>query len=292
MARRLTPYDWALVVYCAIVMVLIAVARSRIPSWGAYVAGHGTIAIVCCAVARLEPRSSGRWIRFLRDWDLVVYIPALFFMTCVLVHRVHPTDYDPQLIAIDRAIGGIALLKWMERIQTPFLTSLSKLLWVSYYFLALIPGIPLYLRGRELFREAKLFAMLSFLVSYLGYFALPAQGPGYMQQEIGVGQPHFEQSKVSSTLKEAIYKMEGEARDTFPSGHVMISAVVLVMCVRYRLWKAAWIGVPLALGVIWSTMYLRYHYLIDGVVGVALVGLIVGLGGAWHRAVAPPAASR
>ncbi len=293
MARRLTPYDWVVVVYCAIVMALVFVARSRVPSWGAYVAAHGAIALACCAVAFGEPRSSSRLIRFLRDWDTVAYVPALFFMTCVLVHRVHPTDYDPQLIAIDRRIGGIALLKWMERIQTPFLTNLSKMLWVSYYFLPLIPAIPLYLRGRrELFRESKLFVMLSFLVCYLGYFAFPAQGPGYMQREIGVGQPRFEQSKVSSTLKEVIHEFEGEARDTFPSGHVMISAVVIMMCFRYRLRRATWVAVPLALGVIWATMYLRYHYLVDGGVGIVLVAAITGAGGAWHRAVALRSASR
>lgn len=281
---RFTPYDGVVLSYCAIVAVLIVATRARIPSWGAYLCGHAAIAFACVGLAAGQSRSSNRLLRFVRDWDIAVYVPALFLMTCVLVHRVHPIDYDAQLIAIDRRIGGIAVLRWMERIQTPFLTDFSKLLWVSYYFIVFVPGIPLYVRGtRDRFEGGKLLLVLTFLVSYLGYFAWPAQGPGYMQQEIGVGQPKWEESKVSPALKETIHALEGEARDTFPSGHVMISAMAIVLCIRNRLWKSAAVTIPLALGIMWSTVYLRYHYLVDGLVGLALVAILTWVGVRWSR---------
>lgn len=278
--RRLAPCDWVVVAYSVSIAVLVAVRRAGVPKWWIFSAAHLAIACACIALAR-APRN--RVLGALRDFDLLAYIPALFLMACVLVHRVHPVDYDDRLIAIDRRIGGIALLKWMETIQSKFLTTSAKLLWVAYYFLPLLPGIPLYLRNRPAFHQAKLFYALSFLVSYVGYFALPAQGPGYFQQEIGVAQPQFEQSQVTSTLKETIYTLEGDARDTFPSGHVMVAAVSIVILLRNRLWRAAALGVPLGLGVIWSTLYLRYHYLIDGLVGLALVAGIVWIGARWQR---------
>jgi len=271
--------------YCVIVSSLIILGHARVPSWGLYLGVHAAVAGVSLGLSAWQSRSSNRLLRFIRDWDIALYLPVLFFMACVLVHRVHPMDYDAQLIAIDRRIGGIALLAWMERIQTPFLTDSAKVLWISYYFLTLLPGIPLYLRNsREAFHEAKLITVLTFLVSYLGYFALPAQGPGYMQQEIGVGQPKWEESTVSPALKATIYSLEGDARDTFPSGHVMVSAMVIFLCLRNRLWKASVVALPIALGVIWSTVYLRYHYLIDGIVGLTLVVLTTWVGSRWSRA--------
>ncbi len=88
---------------------------------------------------------------------------------------------------------------------------------------------------------------------------------------------------IAFLVKEGIDVMEGEARDTFPSGHVMIAAMSIVACFRYRLWKVAMISIPFSMGVIWSTLYLRYHYLVDGLVGIALVLLITWLGGLWFR---------
>ncbi|MBI2898999.1 MAG: phosphatase PAP2 family protein [Planctomycetes bacterium] len=285
--RRLTPYDWVVVVYSAGVAILILATHARVPDWWLYAGVHAAVAASCIGMALWNPRN--RLLSFLHDWDVAVYIPVLFFMTCVLAHRVHPVDYDAQLIAIDRRIGGIAVLKWMEKIQTSALTTASKSVWIAYYFLTLVPGIPLYLRRRSGFLEAKLLVVLSFLVSYAGYFALPAQGPGYFQQEIGVAQPRFEESKVASSMKRTIYELEGEARDTFPSGHVMIAAMTIVLLVRNRLWRTCLIGVPFALGVIWSTMYLRYHYLIDGIAGLALVALIAWLAPKWQRRACQPA---
>lgn len=276
-SKRLVPCDWVVLSYSALVIVLVLATHARVPYWGAFVAGHAAVMASVLILARLG------W-RWPRDLDLAVYIPALFMMTCFLVHRVHPVDYDAQLIRIDRSIGGLALLKWMETIQTAFLTDFSKLLWIAYYPLPVIPGLIVILRkSREEIQEMKVLFALTWLVSYVGYFALPAQGPGYMQQEIGVAQPKWEESKVSPALKDTIYKLEGDARDTFPSGHVMIAAMSIVACVRFRLRRAVWIVTPLALGVIWSTLYLRYHYLIDGMVGILLVAGIAWAGKWWLR---------
>jgi len=278
------PSDWVVVVYSLIVAVLILVARERVPNWGLFLLGHLACIGMVFLLAAWEPRTTQKWVRYLRDFDALFYIIGLFMMTTLLVHRVHPIDYDPQLISIDRSIGGIAILKWMESISHPVLTDISKVTWILYYPLPLLVGIPLYRRrDRSLFYELKLLYVLTWLVSYLGYFALPAEGPGYHQEAIGVAQPKWEETVVSASIKEGIDVMEGEARDTFPSGHVMIAAMTIMACFRYRLRKVAWIAVPFSLAVMWSTLYLRYHYLIDGLVGIGLVLLITWLGGLWFR---------
>jgi membrane-associated phospholipid phosphatase len=70
--------------------------------------------------------------------------------------------------------------------------------------------------------------------------------------------------------------MEGIKRDAFPSGHTSVALLSVYYAVRFtpRLVPAVAPGVFL---MILSTMYLRYHYLVDVLAGAALAGLCVTL---------------
>jgi membrane-associated phospholipid phosphatase len=59
------------------------------------------------------------------------------------------------------------------------------------------------------------------------------------------------------------------ARDCFPSLHTGISVVMLVYVWRYRR-KWLWLYGPMTFLIVWSTMYLRFHYGIDVIAGAAL----------------------
>jgi membrane-associated phospholipid phosphatase len=268
------------VAYSIVLAAVCAIFRARIPGWPLYAAAHLALAALPFALARATSRAG----RFVRDFDMMATVPAFFFMACQLVHRVHPTDYDPQLIAADRAIGGLAVLQGMGAIESAWLTRVSKGAWISYFFLPLIPAIALYRReDRGAFREAKTMYLLGWLVSYLLYFAVPAEGPGYHPQAVGVAQPAWDET--SSRLKGWIHALEGEARDTFPSGHVIIAAVTVFLCLRRRLRAASVAAVPLALAVVWSTLYLRYHYLVDVLAGLLVAAICVPVAIGWHRRV-------
>lgn len=272
------PSEWVLILYSLGLIAVCLVFRSRIPSWPFYVAGHA--AVVLAASLAVGGRSAAA--RFFRDWDMCLYIPVLFFMACALVQRVHPVDYDDSLLAVDRAVGGLAVLRWMKSIETPALTLLAKGAWIIYYVLPLLPAIALYLRPKKQdFQEAKLVFMLGWLLTYVGYFLVPAQGPGYFEKRVGVSQPAWDAATLK--VKEWIHVLEGEARDTFPSGHATIAALVVFVCVWNRAWVTAAAAIPLALAVLLSTLYLRYHYLVDVLAGLALAGFCALLGTWWYR---------
>jgi membrane-associated phospholipid phosphatase len=262
---RLRPSERVTAAYAAVLAALCALFAARIPGWPLYALGHLAVPAASWALARSRSLAARR----LRDFDLLYVIPAFFFMDCTLVHRVHPVDYDAQLIAIDRAIGGTAVLAGMHAVETPLLTALAKWAWISYYGVALLPGVALYLRrDRSAFEEARLAYALAWCGSYLGYFLVPAEGPGYHAEAIGVPQPAW--TGHSAALKGVIYALEGEARDTFPSGHAAIAALTIFLCARHRLAAVARLAVPLSVAILASTLYLRYHYLVDVLAGTAL----------------------
>jgi membrane-associated phospholipid phosphatase len=63
----------------------------------------------------------------------------------------------------------------------------------------------------------------------------------------------------------------------FPSGHTMIAAAVLIVAFR-RARRLFWFLLPVGIGLIVSTVYCRYHYLVDVLAGLALAFLTVPLG--------------
>lgn len=263
---RFRPSERVTAAYALLLTGLCVVFSEQIPGWPLFVLGHLAVPAATSILARRDSPAARR----IRDFDLLYVIPVFFFMACALVHRIHPVDYDPVLISIDRAIGGTAVLGGMHAVETPLLTTLAKSVWVSYYGVALVPGVALYRRrgDRAGFEEARLAYALAWCASYLGYFLVPAEGPGYHAQAIGIPQPAW--TGPSAALKSVIDSLEGEARDTFPSGHAAIAVVTIFLCARHRLKASARIAVPLSTAILASTLYLRYHYLVDVLAGAAL----------------------
>src|SRR5262249_7505783 len=66
------------------------------------------------------------------------------------------------------------------------------------------------------------------------------------------------------------------SRDVFPSLHVGASSIVLYYGAR-RGRAFFWVLLPLALATWLSTLYLRYHYLLDVLAGWAVVVLCIFL---------------
>ena len=266
--------DWAITAYCVVVSILIA--ATAVPQWWLFVLGHGAIVAAAWALVKFDRPGI---IGFLRCFDALVYVPVVFLMAMLVVHRVNPHDCDGLLGRIDASIGGIALLRAMKRIETSWLTDLAKLAWMSYYPLPLVAAIPLFIRGRAAFVPLKNALVLGWVVSYLCYFAMPAVGPGNRAEELGVPQPAFAASVISSTAKSLIFAAEApEPRHTFPSGHTIIAVIVGWHLLRHRRGRP-WllIGVQLALGVVLSTIYLRYHYVVDVLVGIVIAAGCIAL---------------
>jgi membrane-associated phospholipid phosphatase len=81
---------------------------------------------------------------------------------------------------------------------------------------------------------------------------------------------------LANPIHDALNLLEGIKRDAFPSGHTSVALLSLYYAVRFtpRLVPVIAPGVFL---MILSTMYLRYHYLVDVLAGIALAGLCVAL---------------
>src|SRR5262249_30071594 len=78
-----------------------------------------------------------------------------------------------------------------------------------------------------------------------------------------------ETTPISRTIAKTLDDLEHTKFDVFPSGHTMIAVTVLLVAWR-RARDAFWYFMPVAVCLIASTVYCRYHYVIDVLAGATL----------------------
>jgi len=214
-------------------------------------------------------------IRLLVDFYPAAFLPLVFESLGPLIAAARGPARDDLLIAADRALFGVDVTVWLERFVRPALTDLSYLFYVSYYFIALALGGALWRRAPAAARRFVFTISLCYYVSYAGYFTIPAFGPRVSQREMY--DVSLETSPVSRSIARTIDRLEKTKLDVFPSGHTMIAVAVLLVAYR-RERRLFWFLLPFAAGLIVSTVYCRYHYVVDLIAGGLLAWATVPLG--------------
>jgi membrane-associated phospholipid phosphatase len=173
----------------------------------------------------------------------------------------------------------------LDRIQMPVLTEYLQIIYALYYFMPLVLFLCL-LRSRG-FRALERFqaaVLLSLLLSYIGYFLVPATSPSRnihglypwppYEEEIRTGVSSLPGLWSADAIRRTLYEAEAIQHDCFPSGHAAMALVVLLMARRFHSGAWRFLLVPV-LSLILSTVYLRQHYVIDVVAGIGLAFLSI-----------------
>jgi membrane-associated phospholipid phosphatase len=211
----------------------------------------------------------------LLDFYPAAFVPMVFNTLSPLITAARGGARDDLLIAADRALFGVDVTVWMEQFTRPRLNDLLYIFYATYYFVALVPGLILWFRDRNTARRFIFTLMLVYYVSYAGYFTIPALGPRFAQADLYT--KSLTETPISRVINDTINYLEKTKLDVFPSGHTMISmAVLLVMWKRAR--DVFWWILPITTGLIISTVYCRFHYVVDLIAGAALAFVFVPLG--------------
>ena len=136
--------------------------------------------------------------------------------------------------------------------------------------------VVLYLKNQRLeFDESIFILVFGYYVSFIGYILFPAIGPRYTMAHL-YSVP-LEGSFITDSVRDLLNALEHNKRDCMPSGHTQIVLIVLYLAHRYEKFLF-YIFFPIICGLILSTVYLRYHYVIDLFVGatIAVGCMIIG----------------
>lgn len=224
--------------------------------------------------------------KLLRRFYVIPIIWMLYDQVHVLVPAVNSNIVDTFLIQIDRTLFGVDPTIWLSQFSNRFLTEYLQICYFSFYILPIMQGIELWKRGDLAKLDEFLRAIVfCYMISYLAYFFLPAVGPRFTLHRFD--QLDYELPGVffTSALRNLVSVgggiPQGSAdpmmvvnRDCMPSGHTMLTLVNIILAFRLSS-RLRWFFVIVGGSLIFSTVYLRYHYVVDVLVGGVFVFILL-----------------
>jgi membrane-associated phospholipid phosphatase len=269
-ARALWPIDKLFIANSFIQICLLSIAARNDARALLFIAVHMAAIGVLLALSR---STSALW-GFARHWFLLAYLPLCYKGTPFLVTALGLHSDDVRLAGWDMAMWKIDPVFWLSDFQSRGLVELLQVVYTLFIPGVVGLGILLWLRRPKAeFRYGTFLISATFLISYLGYLILPARGPRFMP--IAAQHP-LHGLWLFTFFQGLLDTLEGTQYDCFPSGHV---AVVLVGCylarqISPRAFRAFSVFAAL---ITFSTVYLRYHYLIDVIAGMVLAITVIAV---------------
>ena len=282
--KRITPIQGLTLFFLIGLSVLVLFFRNELPLWRSLIFLYVVSLGLLLALKLASDRGFGRLGPLLNDFSPILFIVLIYQSLGNLIQYLHP-DIDPVLICIDFFLFGVHPTVWMERWIVPWLTDLLSLAYATYYFLPIVLGLTLYLKNpRRDFERVVFVLLLGYYSSYIGYILFPAIGPRFTLAHLQT--VPLEGSVITDFIRDTLNTWEHNKRDCMPSGHTQVALMVLFLSYRYRR-LLFYILLPVATGLILSTVYHRYHYVIDLFAGafLAVVCILVGprLYEAWNQ---------
>ena len=165
--------------------------------------------------------------------------------------------------------------------STPLLTEILQIAYTLFYVLFILAGLELYRRyNRDSYDFFAFLCAYGFFLSYVGYFILPAAGPRFTLHDHSRMNTELPGLFLTPYLRWFVdwggsvpmgvpneVAMAGAQRDIFPSGHTMMTLVLIYYSYRCRLRVRHFVLVTGVL-IIVAAVYQRYHYVVDVIAGV------------------------
>jgi len=275
---RLRPQDSLTIAFLLCLVIVALFFHGKIPRFKTVVFIYS--ALLLAQVVLIRNRGSFEKNGFMDAFSSIVFpvlcVLVIFDSLELLVHYINPRDIDPLLIRLDYLIFNGYPTVMLERVHNPVATDILQSAYISYYFLPILIGVILKVRGNQgEFERTVFLVLLCFYLSYVGYLLFPALGPRYTMNHL----QSFDLKGVfiAGPVQALLNNIEGVKRDAFPSGHTAVALVVLGLAYRYYR-GFFYAALPVVALLIFSTVYCRYHYVVDIIGGVflAVITFIIG----------------
>ncbi len=260
-----------------------------IPNWWILILINTGVSICVYALASARHRSKSKLLAGVHDWYVAPLVFLSFKELYFMIKPIHGgRDYDDVLIAIDRWLFGVNPTEWLYQFSHPVLTEVLQIAYTSFYVLFLLLGYELSRRHNPgLFHYFMFTVVYGFFLSYLGYFFLPAVGPRFTLHDFSQLNQDLPGVLLTPYLRWFVnaggsvpmgvpndMAIAGTQRDVFPSGHTMMTLVLLYLGTKFRARVRYFLYVIGSLLIV-ATVYQRYHYVIDLIAGALFMILCV-----------------
>ncbi len=287
--KSLSPTDLVVIFFYLFLISVNLIFHKVIDIWILLTSLNiGLIAIVFY-LAKISEASDSKLLKNIHFYYVVPLIFLSFKEVYILLDSIHSQDYDHLLISIDRFIFGLDPTVFLFQISNPILTEILQIAYGTFFFLPIILGVEFQLKHKSTEFNFVIFTIvLGFFLSYIGYFFLPAVGPRFTLHNFDTTNIELPGLFLTNFLREIVNAGESipagtlnpidlVQRDVFPSGHTQMTLLVMYLSVKLKSRNKLFFLIDGSL-LIFATVYLRYHYVVDLFGGFVFMVLTMVLG--------------
>jgi hypothetical protein len=275
LVRELALHDWMVVAYLTI--LVLAVLGSPLSETRTHCLAHTASMLGFCVSVLLLVRGGLVRDRFFAPlaYRLAVYgtVQISYFELRELLPLVSPSSLDAGLSWIDIKVLHFEPSLFMDRFVTPATTEWFAFFYFGYFALLASHVLPMvFLSRRErLVAELGLGMILIYATAHTVYMLVPGYGPVRFLADRY--QHPFPDGFWLRAVMNAV-ESGGAQKDIFPSLHTAGPVFLALFSFRHRKelpFKYTWPFVAFfSANIVIATMFLRWHYLIDVLAGLAL----------------------
>lgn len=290
--KGLMAFEWVVLAYWLLTFLMIIVMYTRLHHPQEMIWGRIRVLAIILAL-----------------WGVYRMLPCRFTLLARVVAQLallgwwYPDTYElnrsmPNLDHLfaqweHNVFGGQPALWFSKTFSHPIFSELMDMSYASYFpMIALVTLFYFLFRGKEFTRVA--FIILgAFMIYYVIFVFLPVTGPQYYFLAVGedriargiypnVGDYfNFHQERMTSPgwTDGLFYQLVEDAHEAgerptaaFPSSHVGITTILMILAWRTRNRRFFWFLMPFFVLMCFATVYIKAHYAID-----AIAGLISGV---------------
>lgn len=285
--KGLLAAEWAAMIYLVITLLLMLFTYTKLSNPESMLWGRLRIAVITAAmwgVYRMIPCRFTRFCRILAQMALLSW----WYPDTYEFNRMFP-NLDHVFASWEQALFGCQpALLFSQAFSSPVFSELMDLGYASYYpLIAAVTVFYFFCRYKD-FGRASFIILGSFFIYYIIYIAVPVAGPQYYYPAAGLDNIAAgvfpDVGNYFATLREALaspgykdgifYQMVVDAHNAgerptaaFPSSHVGVSTILLILAVTARNRRLLFAVIPLYVLLCLSTVYIYAHYAIDVIGG-------------------------
>lgn len=208
-------------------------------------------------------------------YRVAIYFPLFFsyFQMKWIGPAVSPHSVDGDLLAFDMKVFGYEPAVAWDKFVNPTTTEWFSFFYFGYFFLLCLHVLPMMFNSGSRFRLAHFALGLALIIgpAHILYMLVPGFGPyHYLAGQFS----HELEGGMFLRLVKATVEAGGSQKDIFPSLHTAIPVFFATFSFIHRRsypWRYWWPFMMFtASQIMIATMFLRWHYVIDVIVGLAL----------------------
>ena len=279
-ARLLThlgPQDALVLGYLAFLNLALVFAHGEgVATSAIQMASLLCVSTVVVLTVRAQKFTHGFWAPLAYRLSLQGIVQFSYFFLGAYLPLVNPRSLDAKLYHIDRFVFGFETCIWADAHITPFTSEWFAFFYFCYFFLLMVHSVPIVMfsRNERLLSEFSIGMLVLFCVGQALYVLVPGFGP--VRELATTFRGHHSHGLWLDSVMRAVAS-GGAQKDIFPSLHTAAPTFLTLFSYRNRHlypFKYTWAVVGFfAANIIFATMFLRWHWLVDVLAGLLLAGL-------------------